>query len=327
MGTDTITERTEHAKKLHAHIHKILHVEGESQDDNIMHKILFYGGMIAETLFEYEEPDVVMEQTFYRIADLLGAEPEQIELDELTKVMPDMAEVDHVTEKGRALARDAAGQLDDGLSDVHEIIIGLIISDFPDWDEDEDIDITAPRCLRILMETVIVCAIFETSAIEFCDILIDDFISEGWNVDIAMAALAALSALYGIEAVVAETKSKVLSQETTERLRTMLVKVMQGEVNRHAVSRDTKWTALNPVNDEQDSSHYYEMMEELREPIDQFFENVGFEDRMGLAVATAKAAGRMVAASTTEENGYMPGPVGQMIVLRGVQAVLSKDTA
>ena len=320
-----MSERTEHAKKMHDHIGKILHVAGESREENILHRILLYGGMLSETLFEYEEPDVVMEQTFFRIADLLKAEPEQIEMDVLTKIMPSMGEVDHFTEKGRGLAREAANQLDNGLDDVHEIVIGLIISDFPDWAEDDDVDMTLERSLRLLMETVIICAIFETSAIEFCDILIDDFINEGWNVDISLASLAALSALYGVEAVVEGTKSKILSADDTDQLRNTLVKVMQGEVDRHSVSKDTKWTALNPVNDEQDNSHYYEMLEELREPIDQFFENVGFDDKMGQAVAAAKSEGRMVAASTTEENGYMPGPVGQMIVLRGLQAVLSKD--
>ena len=99
---------------------------------------------------------------------------------------------------------------------------------------------------------------------------------------------------------------------------------MQGEVNRHATGKDSKWTALNPVNDEQDNSHYHEMLEELREPIEDFFEHVGFDDLMGRAVAVAKSAGRLVAASTADDGGYMPGPVGQMIVLRGLQSVLSK---
>jgi len=319
-----MTERTEHAKKLHSHIAKILHVGEKIDRDKALHTMLLYGGMLAETLFEYEEPDVVMEQTFFRIADLLETEPEQVEIDELLTFLPNMVEMDFYTEKGRYIAREAENQLDKGLDDVHEIVIGLIISDFPDWHEHGEIDMTVERCLRILMETVITCAIFETASSEFCDILIDDFISEGWSVDLSLSSLAALAAVYGLEGIAEERKPQKITAADKQELHDNLVKVMQGEVNRHATGKDSKWTALNPVNDEQDNSHYQEMLEELREPIEDFFEHVGFGDLMGRAVAVAKAAGRLVAASTADDGGYMPGPVGQMIVLRGLQAVLSK---
>ncbi|TVQ83754.1 MAG: hypothetical protein EA357_04840 [Micavibrio sp.] len=325
MDTRTMTEQTEHAKKLHEHIAKILRVGDTIDREKAVQTLMLYGGMLSETLFEYEEPDLVMEQSFYRIADLLETEPEQADLDDLLKKLPPMGEIDYFTEKGRGLAREAARQLDKGLDDVHEIVIGLIISDLPEWEKDQEIGMPVPHALRLLMEMVITCAIFETSALEFCDILIDDFISEGWGVDISLASLAALSAVYAMEARAAENGSIALDLEAKQDLHDSLARVMQGEVNRHASGRDSKWTALNPVNDEQDNSHYREMLEELREPIDSFFEHVGFDDPSGRAVAVAKAAGRMVAASTADDGGYMPGPVGQMIVLRGLQASLRYD--
>ena len=320
--TPTMTEQKEHAKMLHAHIVKMTQGIKENAQDRAMLVIQLYAGMLAETLFEYEEPDVVMEQTFYRIADLLETEPEEVNIDVLEKLMPSMEDLDYYTEKGRSLSLKAAEQLEKDMADVHEIVIGLIMNDFPAFEENPEIDMKCARCLRLLMEIVIVCAIFEMAAQEFCDLLVDEFIGEGWGVDISLASLAGLVMVYGLESL---EERKAFSKEDIGQVHEELLKVVCEEVRRHSDKDTGQWASLNPVNDEQDNSHYREMLEELREPVDNFFEMVGFTDKMGQAVAVAKAVGRMVAVSTSDEAGYMPGPVGQMLVWRGMQSVLSGE--
>ena len=323
MSKDTsyMKEQKEHAKILCTHISKMVDNLQASKKEKAIYTILIYSGMLAETLFEYEEPDSVMEQSFYRIAELLEVEPEEIEMPELEKIMPNMTTIDRYTEKGRSLAIEAAEQLEKGLDAVHEIVIGLIISDFTDFAQNWKIEsMTVERCFRILMEGVIIAAIFEMSAQEFCDILVEDFISEGWAVDVSMSSLSALSVVYGIEAL--EEKKKQFTKEDIEELRQKLLNVIREEVARHSKKIASEWKSMNPVNDEEDIGHYKEMVEELRQPIEGFFETVGFDDKMGRAVAVARAVGRMVAVSSSEEAGYMPAPVGKMLVWRGMQSVL-----
>ena len=71
--------------------------------------LCIYAGMITETLLEYEEPDVVMEQAFHRISDLVQAEPAEGKADD--DLMPLAYTIDHDTELGRALARNTAKKL------------------------------------------------------------------------------------------------------------------------------------------------------------------------------------------------------------------------
>ncbi len=319
--TTNMKEQKQHAKILCTHIAKMVKDLSDDAFEQSIYKILIYSGILAETLFEYEEPDSVMEQSFYRIAELLGAEPEEINMQKLSKIMPDMAIVNKYTEKGRSLAIEAAEQLEKGLDAVHEIIIGIIISDFAEPSQHYKISsMTTERCFRILIEAVIISAIFEMSSQEFCNILVEEFISEGWAVDISISSLAALCAVYGIEAV-EEKNSKV----STENIKQVLLAVIKEEVARHSKDIAIKWQAMNPVNDEEDICHYKEMVEELRVPVDDFFETVGFDDKMGRAVAVGRAVGRMVAVSSSEDAGYMPAPVGQMLVWRGIDSVFSTE--
>ncbi len=315
-----MTEQAERAKVLHAHIKTIVDNEKDNADDRAMLTILFYAGILAETLFEYEEPDIIIEQTFYRIADLLNVEPEEISTEQLDELMPRMDIVDYYTEKGRSLSLKAAEQLNDSLDDVHEIIIGLIISDLPIFGEDKNVNMGTSRCLRILMEAVIVTAIFEMASQEFCDILVEDFIGDGWPVDMALATLSSLVMIYGIESLQEQDNSI----KDADELQNIVMQVIANEAKRHSIDDAANWASVSPVNDQEDTSHYKEMSVELRQPIEDFFKTVGFENKVGQAVAVGKAVGRMVAVSASEDAGYMPGPIGQMIVMRGIQSVISE---
>src|SRR5262245_23028117 len=95
--------------------------------------LCIYAVMITETLLEYEEPDVVMEQTFHRIADLLQTEPAEGAADH--ELMPLAYVLDHDMELGRILAGNTAKKLSKGLDEVHEIALAMILSDMPAWEK------------------------------------------------------------------------------------------------------------------------------------------------------------------------------------------------
>src|SRR3954466_2715525 len=121
----------------------------------MMRSLCMYAGMITETLMEYEEPDVIMEQAFHRISDLLQAAPAEEKGDEF---MPLAYTIDHDTELGRVLARTTSEKLPKGLDDFHEIAIALVISDVPLWEKE---GYPRDRMLRLLVECVIASLTFE----------------------------------------------------------------------------------------------------------------------------------------------------------------------
>ena len=77
----------------------------------VIRMLCVYAGMITETLIEFEEPDVVMEQAFHRIADLLRTDPD--DGDTVDALMPPPYKVDHDTELGRQLGRAIAKKVED----------------------------------------------------------------------------------------------------------------------------------------------------------------------------------------------------------------------
>ena len=69
--------------------------------------VCIYAGLLTETLLEYEEPDVVMEQAFHRVADLLRTD--SAEGEETDTLLPLAYTIDHDTELGRQLGREQQG--------------------------------------------------------------------------------------------------------------------------------------------------------------------------------------------------------------------------
>ena len=272
----------------------------------MMRSACIYAGMITETLMEYEEPDVVMEQAFHRIADLLRTNPAG-EDDAPYAGLPPAYVVDHDTELGRHLARAVAKKLPKGMDDIHEIAIALIIDDFPSWEKHG-----MPRAdsLKILIETVIASLTFEMAAQDFCDLLIEEFIAD--NRHTTAEAVVALSALAGY--VFAQAKAyKALPADAEKEFTNVMIR----ESVRHGTPGPKDWNMLAAANDAQ-AERIPEYVKKLEPNIDEFFALIGMEDKLGQAVAIAKAAGRMVAVITVEDVGQMHTSIAKSLAKTGM---------
>ena len=304
MSTADSQERLKEAKAIQTRIDTIV-----AEDNPVaqrMRTLMIIAGMITETLLEYEEPDVVMEQTFHRISDLLGAEPAE-DIDETSELPPAWL-IDRDTETGRTIAREAARRLPKEMDDLHEIAIALVLNDFQSWEQQgQDREIL----LRLLIECVIAALMFEMGTQDFCDMLIEDFISEGYPVQQSLMGLAALSGYYLGEAV----RAGRLPHEDGEK---QLTGVMAREAARHGTPGPRNWAALGAVNDLKSDDVIAEYVVQLREPAEEFFDLIGLEDNLGRSVTVARAVGRMVAVTTVDEATHIQTSVAKTLARTGL---------
>ncbi len=273
----------------------------DSTPETHMRRLLcVYAGLITETLMEYDEPDVVMEQAFHRVADLLHCEPVAS-----TDKFALQWDVDRDTEIGRHAARSLVSKLPKGLDDVHEIAIALVLNDFAVWEKE-----FYPRqvLLRLFIDAVISAITFEMATQDFCDLLIDSFVAEdGHQLPEAVLALAALTGH-------AMTRCPDDMQQV---LLNALTDVMVRESVRHATSGSRKWDSLFPANDGL-AGNVNEYMSKLLPQVDEFFEVIGMDDMQARAVALAKATGRMVAVSCVEDVGQIHPSIAKSLAKTGM---------
>lgn len=292
----------EEAKNVRTRIDTLL--KDKDEKARMVRSLCIYAGMITETLLEYEEPDVIMEQAFHRISDLLHAEPaDNIIADEL---MPLAYTLDHDTELGRVMARNAAKNLPKGLDDFHEIAIALIINDFPLWEKD---GYARDRMLRLLVETVIASLTFEMATQDFCDLMVEDFMSESHT---TAEALTGLGAVAGNYFSAAQGKMKLPPEAEHE-----LMNVMVRESLRHGTPGTKDWASLAAANDAENKK-IPEYLKDMKPAIEEFFVLIGLEDPLGRAVSVAKALGRMVAVISVEDVGQIHPSIAKSLAKTGM---------
>jgi hypothetical protein len=303
MSTPDSQKRVkEEAKALAGRIEAL--IKDADPKERMIRTVCVYAGLLTETLVEYEEPDIVMEQAFARIADLLRADPAEM-IDE-GDLLPLAWTLDHDTELGRHLARGIAKRLPRGMDDVHEIAIALVINDFPERAKQgfgKDV------MLRLLVEMVIDSLTFEMATQDFCDLLVEEFIADGDSPAQAVTALAAIAGSYFQEA----KELYVLPPDAEQRL----TEVMVRESRRHGTPGSRNWEGLAVANDGA-PDHLYNYMAKLKPEVQEFFELVGLEDPLACAVSAAKAAGRMVAVITVEDVGQIHPSIAKSLAKTGM---------
>lgn len=304
MSTADSQERQkEEARNIRARIDVLLK-ERDAQT-GMVRALCIYAGMLTETLIEYEEPDVIMEQAFQRIADLVRAEPADDGKRE--PLMPLATVLDHDTELGRIIARGTAEKLPKGLDDVHEIAIALIINDFPVWEKD---GYARDRMMRLLIECVIASLTFEMATQDFCEMVVEDFMDDGAHS--AGQALLGLGAVAGVLFDIAKRQME-LPADTEEAFGNVMVR----EALRHGTPGTKNWAMLSAANDVEDRE-IPEYIAQLRPPVDEFFALIGLEDPLGRAVAVAKAVGRMVAVISVEDVGQIHPGIAKSLAKTGM---------
>lgn len=304
MSTPDSQERLkEAAKNAHERITALL--KDKDPEARMVRALCIYAGMITETLLEYEEPDVIMEQAFHRIADLLRAEPVDGPPDE--KLMPFAYKLDHDTELGRVLARNIAKDLPKSLDDVHEIAIALIINEVPLWEKD---GYARDRMLRLLIECVIASLTFEMATQDFCDLMVEEFMADGAHT--TAEALVGLGAVAGNYFFLAQSQMKLPAEAEQE-----VVNVMVRESLRHGTPGTKNWSSLAASNDSE-NKRIPEYLHKIKPSIEEFFSLIGLEDSLGRAVAVAKALGRMVAVISVEDVGHIHPSIAKSLAKTGM---------
>lgn len=300
---DTQQKIKEEAKATRERIAALIKDTDEQQ--RAVRTICVYAGMLTETLIEYDEPDIVMEQAFHRIADLLQTDPDDTAGENV--LMPLAYDIDHDTELGRHLARNLAKKLPKGLDDVHEIAIALVISDLPDYEQQ---GFARSKTLRLLIETVIASLTYEMATQDFCDLIIDQFISDNENAP--ADALVAVAAAAGSYYAKAET-AMVLPLDAEQHFENVMIR----ESLRHGTPGQKNWRGLAPANDTAEEK-IPEYLAVLRPQIDEFFELIGLDDPLGRAISVAKAAGRLVAVIALEDIGHIHPSIAKSLAKTGM---------
>ena len=292
----------EEAKSIRTRIETL--IKDKDAKIRMVRTLCIYAGMMTETLLEYEEPDVVMEQAFHRIADLVRAEPAEGAAD--VELMPLAYTLDHDTELGRALSRNAAKKMPKGLDDMHEIAIAMIISDFPVW---EKAGYSRERMLRLLVESVIASLTFEMATQDFCDLLIEDFMTKGYTTPEALLGLGAVAGNYFH---IAQAQMKLSAGAEKD-----MMNVMVRESLRHGTPGSKDWASLAASNDSEDKK-IPEYLKAIKPSIEEFFLLIGLDDPLGRAVAVAKAVGRMVAVISVEDVGQIHPSIAKSLAKTGM---------
>ena len=279
-------------------------IKDKDPKTRMIRTLCIYAGMITETLLEFEEPDVIMEQAFHRISDLLRTEPADGSIaDELT---PLAYTLDHDTELGRVMARNVADKLPKGLDDFHEIAIALIINDVPEWEKE---GYPRDRMLRLLIESVIASLTFEMATQDFCDLMVEEFMTESHS---TAEALMGLGAVAGNYFAIAQTQMTLPPEAEKE-----LMNVMVRESLRHGTPGTKDWNTLAASNDSEDR-HIPEYLREMKPAIEEFFVLIGLEDPLGRAVAVTKSLGRMVAVISVEDVGQIHPSIAKSLAKTGM---------
>jgi hypothetical protein len=300
---DTQERLKEEAKAIRARIETL--IKDKDAKARMVRTLCIYAGMITETLLEYEEPDVVMEQAFHRIADLIQADPSEEKPS--GDLIPLAYTLDHDTELGRVLARNTAKKMPKGLDDMHEIAIALIISDFPVW---EKAGHPRDKSMRALIECVIASLTFEMATQDFCDLLVEEFMSDS-NHSTA-EALTGLGAVAGNYFNIAREQMKLPSNAEKE-----IMNVMVRESLRHGTPGTRNWANLAAANDAEDK-HIPEYLKAIKPSIEEFFILIGLDDPLGRTVAVAKAVGRMVAVISVEDVGQIHPSIAKSLAKTGM---------
>lgn len=299
---DSQEKMKEEAKAIQARLETL--IKDTDLLTRIRRSVMIYGGMITETLLDYEEPDTVMEQAFHRIADLLNADPAE---DLPEGFLPPAYVIDHDTELGRQMARNVAEKLPKGTDDLHEIALALVINDFPEWEKS---GFPREHALRLLVEAVINSLTFEMATQDFCDLLIEDFIADGEHLPSeGVLALAALTGHYFKQAQDTLSLPADAEQEMTY--------VMVRESLRHGTPGLKNWETLAAANDGA-AADVVPFIETLKPDVEEFFDMIGLEDPLGKAVSAAKATGRFVAVITVEDIGQIHPSIAKSLAKTGM---------
>lgn len=265
--------------------------EGETDG---MRLIQLLSGVLVETLLLFDDPDVGLETTYERLAQLLDCEPFPGPLGPLALPPPHV--LDYETELGRTLARQLFEEWLNCAYEFHDLIVFITHSMIMKLEQEGQ---SRSEVFRVFIECANRCMAFEIAAQELCDVVIEEKIGgEGWTLGDCVSGL---SAVAGRLLAVSETgtgifKTQAACYESIDHV----AHVMMQEAVRLGIPAGSNWRFGLPANDVPVSAPY-DLIDDLEPVCSRFFPVIALYDLMDQAVACAKAAGRMLAVAAGGE--------------------------
>ncbi len=267
----------------------------ESKGLDITRMLQILSGLLVETLFLFDEPDVALEGSFDRLAKFLDCETVDGKLP--VKALPPAYIIDFECECGRALARTMFEDWLECEYDFHELILYIIHYNFCQWQS------TGQSCaesFRLFIEFSQRCMAYEISAQELCDIVIDKKIgAEGWTLGDSISGLSALAGRRLALSIHTGAENYFQGSSLPDQL-DQIAYVMTQEAIRLGVSAGSDWRFGLAANDMPVNAPI-ELINGLDPHCREFFNVINLAALQDQAVGCAKAAGRMIAVASAGE--------------------------
>lgn len=280
---------------------QVLSIASDSSNGtpHIHDTIQILAGVLVESVFLFEEPDEVMKASLTKLSRLLATEACDEHLPEWYGL--DAAALDWRAEQGRLIAREIIDEWRECPFSYIDFILFSVHHFFVHWAE----NFSVPRgeSLRLLEEASMRSLAFEITAQELCLQVIDVKITEsGWTI---ADCLCGLSAHAGHILGSYLQKNGSAADFADDAPCDMLMNVMAQEAVRLGVPAGSEWRFGLAAND-LSSDPPHDLIRGVSDICDDFYNRIGMREPLYRAVASAKAAGRMLAVVASGEMPDMP---------------------
>lgn len=293
---------------IHTSVFSECYVPGKGTD--IMKVLNIYAGMLTETLLLFQNPDEGLEYTYDKIAKAFGSEPYEGILD--SQALPPADVVDRYTEKGRALARDVFAEWVDCVHEFHQELIRLITQTILHWEQQKA---WRAETFRLFIEISNRCMAYEMAAQELCDVIIEcKILEENWSLG---DGLSALSGVCGRRLALSLNETGYWRPTRFNMLAAPLddvVHVMTQEAHRLGIPAGSDWYKGLAANDAP-ADPPVELVDSIEPYALVFYEMIGLTSLREQAVASAKAAGRMLAIAAGGECPEMTPVIAKPLAM------------
>jgi hypothetical protein len=288
-----LNNKADIAAQLQLNLMTMAHEEEKGYDITRMLQIL--AGLLVETVYLFDDPDVALEASFTRLSETLGTEPADRVLQ--PEALPPSYFIDFECECGRALARVIFEDWLECEYDFHDLILYLVHYNFCQW---QDSGQSLGESFRLFIEFAVRCMAYEIAAQELCDLVIDRKIgSEGWTLGDCISGLSAMAGRRIALSVHKNLHAGFRGANLPEQL-DHIAYVMTQEAVRLGVSAGSDWRFGLAANDMPVNAPV-ELIMGLEPQCQGFFKAVNLPELSDQAVGCAKAAGRMIAVATLGE--------------------------
>ncbi len=287
---------------------------------DVMQVILRIAGVLVETCFLYDEPDIALENALENLGERLKCKPFEGALP--NNIIPPAHILDRETEKGRAQAKDFFEEWLECQFEFSALANVIIHSLVVAWEDD---GLPRQEAYRLIIECAQKCMMFEMAAQELCDVVIaNKALKEGWKLGNCVTALSAIAGerlSYALnserQATISFYTSSAHAQEIDWESLNCVVHVMTQEAVRLGVPAGSDWRLGLAANDIP-LNPPLDLVEGIEPYCRTFFDIVGITNMYEQTVACAKAAGRMLAVVSAGELPEMEPAIAKPLAMAAI---------